>query len=110
MDRRKISDVIKHLLEEIDFSTSEDFYTQLYADIILTGIFDKQFSTNYKALQGNNYASKMSHILEFSFDDCCTLITYLLMIDRVVEGTFARAKASGDVKSLLERAYSWVIE
>ena len=86
-------------------SDDDSLYRTLYQGLEDIDALDLNYIDNLDKLEGNDYDEKMSHIDDFSFENCCTVLTALLRGERFVEGVFFEAVESGDVLRLLERAY-----
>ena len=82
-----------------------DMYTQLYKGLDKIKSLDFNYIENFEKIKGANYDEKIKYLNDFSFDNCCTLLTFLLRGERFSEGLFEGAVKNGDVLQLLERAY-----
>ena len=98
---------IKELIEVFEKAKSDDssLYSTLYKGLKDIDAIDHNYMDNFKRLKGDDYAEKMSHLEEFTYENCCTVLTYLLRSERFVEGIFFEAVEAGDVLNLLQHAY-----
>ena len=87
-------------------SSDTSLYATLYNGLESINALDLDYLDNFDKLKGSTYQEKLSHINEFTFKNCCTVMTALLRGERFVEGVFFEAVESGEILRLLQRAYS----
>ena len=75
-----------------------DLYRTLYKGL-------DSILNNMEKIKGTTLEDKMKNLQNFTFKECCTLLTAILRSDRFVEGLFNSVVISGDVLRLLTHAY-----
>lgn len=82
-----------------------DLYRTLYKGLDSIGELDYDYLNNMEKIKGTTLEDKMKNLQNFTFKECCTLLTAILRSDRFVEGLFNSVVISGDVLRLLTHAY-----
>ena len=78
-------------------------YRTLYKGLEDVNGLDYEYLDNFRKIKGENYSEKIGHVNDFSFKDCCTLLTFILRAERFSDGFFYNAVSNGDVSRVLKR-------
>ena len=78
-----------------------DQYSKAYSVLTETGTLDVDYMDHIKG--GNGY-EMASHPEKLTFEDCCTVLTYILRSEHWSDGAFAEALENGTVYKVLSRA------
>ena len=92
--------------EGMEIFSRGDIYGSLYKGLEAIDGIDRNYQENLDKIKGNDYSEKITHLQDFSFKECCTVLTALLRYERFVEGVFYGAVRSGDVLKILSHAYT----
>ena len=82
------------------YSKGEE-YSELYKVLDKTGNFDVDYADH---LDGKDVYALASRPDKLSFQECCTVLTFILRSEHWSEGSFAEALKDGTVYKLLSRA------
>ncbi len=90
-------------LEKIgdEMFSKRDEYRRIYEGLEKTGNFDVNYADNLKGRDGYEMASNAEKL---TFKECCTVLTFLLRIERFSAGAFTEALSNGNIYKLLARA------
>ena len=69
-------------------SDDDSLYRTLYEWLKSIDAIDFNYINNFDKLEGKDYGEKISHISEFSFEVCCTVLTALLRDECFIGGVF----------------------
>ena len=81
--------------------SKSDEYSELYDVLDKTGNLDVDYANHLEGKNGYDMATKAERL---TFNECCTVLTFLLRAERFTEGAFAEALQDGTVYKLLSRA------
>lgn len=78
-----------------------DEQSQIYNVLEKTGALDVEYASH---LEGKDVYALMAQPGKLTFQECCTILTFLLRAEHWAEGTFTEALMNGSVYKLLSRA------
>lgn len=91
-------------------------YRNFYMCFVKTGCFDDDYINKFNVMKekyanhnNNEHEDKdichaiIAHVDEFSFQECCTLLSFVLRAERWSEGWFEECLRNGSIQSLLAR-------
>ncbi len=107
-------EVFSNLIEETQKAEKNEkgeyraLLAKIYWDLNGIDCIDAKYMTNFNKLDGDTYNEKITHIDSFSFENCCTVLTFLIYGNGLIRGIFTEAVDAGEVLALLQRAYDLI--
>lgn len=83
-----------------EFSKGDE-YSRIYKGLEDIGVLDYDYFEHLRGKDGYEMASQAEKL---TFQECCTVLTFLLRAERFAEGAFTHALEEGTVYNILKRA------
>ena len=113
MDRKKVFTELRDLCKNKKKDDNDgSFYIRLYEDLEAAKCVDYDYRNSLEAAQkkysvneGEHiYSSLIPHVKKLSFNECCSMITFLLRAERWSGGWIDECLGNGELYALLSRA------
>ena len=111
IDRKILFTELCELLNDKKLS-EDDLYVKLYDDLEAAGCCDHNYLKHLDDIEAkyslgkeaHGFIDAVPHIKDLSFNECCTLLTFLFRAERWAGGWFETYLNDGTIYKLLSRA------
>ena len=116
-DRKAIFQELLAIFKDKVEDRDGTLYERLYEELNDSDCLDKEYHEHIKILSdkyspGSDYSYDViiHHVNEFSFDECCSMLTFIIRAERWSDGWFNECLANGDIYRLLSNAYELIYQ